>query len=271
MEGFGDRFEPRQSRDFTRLGFQNCGPQPHYRTSKKVTDGSLAMSAGKYDVLLFAEHDLYAPALEPTDQMNNRMCVMNKGTMTRVSYNTNDGARTKWNQYGGTGFTLNADMRARVTKDGWGSDSTKLGRWTWTKIGGKDGMATVFVSAYRPCHTPDGLHTVWRQHTRYFKENEDIRNPDVHALFIRDLCKFLDDLRDDDNNVVLGMNANDDDRDGKVTRALWEVGMFEAVVSNHKDKSVFATCAKNTQRKPINSIWTSPGLAVLRCGFCSLP
>ena len=53
MEGFGDRFEPRQSRDFTRVGFQNCGPQPQYRTSKKATDGSLAMSAGKYAVLLF--------------------------------------------------------------------------------------------------------------------------------------------------------------------------------------------------------------------------
>ena len=43
--------------------------------------------------------------------------------------------------------------------------------------------------------------------------------------------------------------------------------MFEAVVSNHKDKSWPATCAKNTQRKPIDSILTSPGLAVLRCSF----
>ena len=76
------------------------------------------MSVGKYDVLFFAEHDLYAPALEPKNQMHDRMCVMNKGTMTRLSYNTNDGAGTKWIQYGGTGFTLNADMRARVTKDG---------------------------------------------------------------------------------------------------------------------------------------------------------
>ena len=67
--------------------------------------------------------------------------------------------------------------------------------------------------------------------------------------------------------MVLGVDANDDVRDGEVTRALWEVGMFEAVVSNHKDKSGPATCAKNTQRKPINSIWTSPALAVLCCGF----
>ena len=43
--------------------------------------------------------------------------------------------------------------------------------------------------------------------------------------------------------------------------------MYEAIVSNHKEKSVSATCAKNTQRIPIDSIWTSPGLTVLRCGF----
>ena len=86
------------------------------------------MLAGTYDLFLFAEHDLYGPALEPKHQMHHRMCVINKGTMTHLSYNTNDGVGTKWNQYGGTEFTLNADMRARVTKDGWGSDPTKLGR-----------------------------------------------------------------------------------------------------------------------------------------------
>ena len=80
-------------------------------------NGSLAMSAGKYDVLLFAEH-LYASALELKHQMHNYMCVMDKGTTTRLSYNTNNGAGTKWNQYRGTGIALNADMRARVTKDG---------------------------------------------------------------------------------------------------------------------------------------------------------
>ena len=89
MEGFVDCFEPRQSKDFTRVAFQNCGPQPQYRTSKKATDGSLAMSAGKYDILLFAEHVLYASALEPKHQMHDCMCVMNKGTMTCLSYNTN--------------------------------------------------------------------------------------------------------------------------------------------------------------------------------------
>ena len=50
VERFGECFEPIQSKDFTRVLFQNCGPQLQYRTSKKAMDGSLAMSAGKYDV-----------------------------------------------------------------------------------------------------------------------------------------------------------------------------------------------------------------------------
>ena len=74
------------------------------------------MSAGKYDILLYAEHGLYPPALEPRHQMHDRMCVMDKGTFTRLSYNTNNGIDTMWNQYGGTGITLNKDMRARMRK-----------------------------------------------------------------------------------------------------------------------------------------------------------
>ena len=125
----------------------------------------------------------------------------------------------------------------------------------------------MFVSAYKPCHSPKGLKTVWRQQARYFKREEGIHNPDVHALFTQDLVRFLGDLRDDENNVVLGMDANDDVRDREVTKVLWKIGMFEAVASNHKEKSVPVTCGKNTQRKPIDSIWTSLGLTVLRYGF----
>ena len=88
------------------------------------------MAAVKYDVFLFAEHDLYGPALEPKHQMHDRICTTNKGTMMRLSYNTNDGSGTNWRQYRGTNFTTTQDMRARMIQNGWGSDPTKLGRWT---------------------------------------------------------------------------------------------------------------------------------------------
>ena len=86
------------------------------------------MSAGRYDVLLYAEHGLYPPALGPQYQMHDWMFVMNKGTFTCLSYNTNDGIDTKLNQYSGTWITLNKDMRAKKAKDGVGGDLLKLGR-----------------------------------------------------------------------------------------------------------------------------------------------
>ena len=112
VEGFGDCFHPTQSTEVTRIAFQNSRPQPQYCTSKKATDGALAMEAGKFDVLLFTEHGLYPPALQPRHGWYVRMCTRNKGTYSRLSYNTNDGEATKWNQYGSTSITLNADLNS---------------------------------------------------------------------------------------------------------------------------------------------------------------
>ena len=61
-------------------------------------------------------HDLYPPASEPQHQIHDRMCMMNKGTFTCLSYNTNNGPDTLWNQYGGTRITLNKDMRAKKSE-----------------------------------------------------------------------------------------------------------------------------------------------------------
>ena len=63
------------------------------------------------------------------------------------------------------------------------------------------------------------------------------------------------------------MDASNDVWEGEVTKALMEIGIFKAVVINHGGESVPTICAINKQGKPIDSIWTFPGLTVLRCGF----
>ena len=88
------------------------------------------------------------------------------------------------------GITLTANMRSRMMERGSGGDSTKPGRWTWVCIGGKDVIPTVFVSTYHLWKNINGLNTECNQQARYFKQEEDIEVPDVHALFIRGLCKF---------------------------------------------------------------------------------
>ena len=82
----------------------------------------------------------------------------------------------------------------------------------------------------------------------------EIEEPDIHALFLEDLCKALSDFCDFGHHVVLGMDANDDVRDGVMSVALDEIGIGEAVIKNHRGESVPATYARNTLRKPIDSI-----------------
>ena len=68
VEGFGDLFQVQHPPDVTRVvGFQNCGPQRKSRHAKKLQDGAMAVSSGKYDVMLVAEHGLYSPKLESSD------------------------------------------------------------------------------------------------------------------------------------------------------------------------------------------------------------
>ena len=126
VEGFGDFFQVQHPSDVTCVGFQNCGPQPQMRHNKRTQDGAMVMAGGKYDVLLVAEHGLYPPALDTKEGWHDRMCMTMKSPYSRLSYNTNDGEAIHWNQFGGTGVTITADMKFRMASKG--EDQTKLGR-----------------------------------------------------------------------------------------------------------------------------------------------
>ena len=81
-----------------------------------------------------------------------------KGSYSRLTYNTNDGDSTPWNQYEGTGVTLTTDMKSRMASKG--PYPTKLDQWTWVRIEGKAGESTVFVSVYCPCKNMKGMDIV---------------------------------------------------------------------------------------------------------------
>ena len=77
------------------------------------------------------------------------------------------------------------------------------------------------------------MSTVWNQHVRYYQSERDIDEPDVHPLFIADLCTALGDLRYLGYHVVLCMNSNDNDQNGSVSAAPTDIGIKEAIINNH--------------------------------------
>ena len=94
VEGFGDLFQEQHSLDVTHVGFHNCGPQQQSRHDKKSQDGAMAMTGGKYNVLLDAEHGLYPSNLDVKHGWHDRMCMTMKSSYSRLSYNTTNGDAT---------------------------------------------------------------------------------------------------------------------------------------------------------------------------------
>ena len=63
------------------------------------------------------------------------------------------------------------------------------------------------------------------------------------------------------------MDVNEDVRKGKISKALEEIGVSEAILNFHKDRSRSSTCDTNKNCKVIDSIWMSPCIQILCCRF----
>ena len=90
------------------------------------------------------------------------------------------------------------------------------------------------VTAYNPCKSTKGLNTVYKQHLRYLRSENDDRDP---------LKAFEEDLRDtlaawieDGEHVMLSMDANQDVRSGSLHRMLATLGLRDIILARHQSQ-----------------------------------
>ena len=86
-------------------------------------------------------------------------------------------------------ITIDENMCSYKIRNGNGQDKEHLGRWTWTRVRGRDNIHSRFITAYRPCKNK-GLNTVWTQQRNHY-QRKDIENPDPIAIFDKDLIKEM--------------------------------------------------------------------------------
>ena len=89
-----------------------------------------------------------------------------------------------------------------------GKDSRWLGRWAWTWYHGKSGVNLRFVTAYRLVLNRQGVQSVWNQQKGYFEGIKDDRCP--RQIFVDDLSKEVEGWLEAGDQLVIGMDANDD-------------------------------------------------------------
>lgn len=148
-----------------------------------------------------------------------------------------------------------------------GEDPTGLGRWCWTLLQGRQGIRTRIVSGYRPAsdHTNEPL-TVASQHLHYF-ESRDQRHRSPRQAFLDDLGDQIRSWMDNGEQIVIGLDINEDARSDVITAWAQAHTLLNAHTTLFPTTQAVATCNKSATERPIDGIWVSPGLDLVDCGM----
>jgi hypothetical protein len=263
LEAFGDLLGKKEANVF-RIMLQNVNNLPvssHVYRSRQLVD---CISNQELDVYLMTEVGLCWNKLSAYDQWYERTTGRLTHQKSIFSYNKTELHQTKSIQHGGVGICTTDEGVHRVLSTG--EDSSGLGRWAWVRLQGKAGRTIRIITAYRPCGA-GGEGTVWEQHQRHFGTQEPNQVINPRSQFLTDLRTAITDWQAAGDYLILGMDANEDVRHGDAASMMTTVSMHEAILAKHSSKSPPATYNRNYSRQPIDGIWVSDGLEILRGGY----
>lgn len=244
-----------------RIGFQNINGLPIHSASKLRCINELIQDQ-ELDFYGVQEINLNFNVLPSSEQWKHRTSNVTGYSHHAINVNTKS---TVTRLFGGTACFMPTTTRHRAISHG--NDPTGLGRWCWTLLEGRQGIKTRIVSAYRPASddTNEPL-TVASQHLHYF-ETHDVRHQQPRSAFLADLGAALQQWNDAGEQIILGMDANEDVRSNNMMQWTRDSHLVNAHTTLFPHTSAVATCNKSRQERPIDGIWTSPGLDLLDGGM----
>ncbi len=259
-EDFGDPLTKKQDTAM-RVVLQNVGRLPSYKHHSKSIGWLDFIISSQTDVALMTEVGLRWNRVDPGDQWNERLAMKFRASRSVMAYNSKDQDDSVY-QFGGVGITITDEMAHRVVETG--KDPYGMGRWAWSRIRGQEGVHTRTVSVYRPCQI-GGPESVGAQHRRVMSQLD--RDEDPRAAVYRDLGQDVEKWLADGDNLIIGIDANEDIRTGDTKKAFEEWGLREAIISKFGAQAVPATYHRNENRIPIDGLWHTPGIEILKCGY----
>jgi hypothetical protein len=181
-----------------------------------------------------------------------------------MAYNTTEPEMTTTVQFSGVGIIATDDDAHRVISQG--VDDSGLGRWSWLHLEGKESHFLHVVSAYRPvANFSHGPSTVHAQHECFLSKQD--RDKEPRNTFYTDLILAVATWKAMGDLIVIGIDANEDVRQGGTARIFSKMALREVILELHHHKLPPATCDKNNNREPIDGLFASPGVRIVAGGY----
>ena len=247
--------------DFARICLLNISGFSLSAHSAKDDHLRSFMEENDVDVMILPEANVCWHKLYHRDRLHERTFGWFEDIHRGHAYNFGDDESDR-RQYGGIVILSRNHSASRVMESG--RDETGLGRWTWVRYRGRNGIITRIVGCYRPCvpSSTSSSGSVYAQHQRHFNAAADDICP--REAFIRDLKTDIQSWLDSGDQLIIGLDANEDMRRGPVSSMLREKGMSEAVMALH---GVNAPPTTDYGSKVIDGIWVSPTLTPTKAGY----
>jgi hypothetical protein len=99
----------------------------------------------------------------------------------------------------------------------------------------------------------------------YFRSKEEFTCP--LKLFDLHLKQQLQGWLTEGEHIIIGLDMNEDARQGDTAGMFREIGLVDAILILHKSDSPPETNYKNNQEHPIDAIFTTPGIAPTEGGY----
>jgi hypothetical protein len=268
---FGDVLRESKSEEVFRVGFQNLKKLPVNRNNIKSMDYYRFLSTNSFDVFLAAEEGLYWPKLGKFNSQFERLkevFPIPGSFRFQSAFNTRE-TDPDLTQWGGTGTLIMSSLTSRVMSRGY--DDSNLGRWSWIRLQGRGNSHIRVISAYRPCISQNGASSVLNQHYNHwslqkrFNAKDEIIDPRI--AFYQDLGAALDTWMSMGDQIIIGIDANEDVRYGATSRFFRSKQLSECILDRHEPLAPPSTQSTNTNNSPIDGIFCSYGLKATAAGY----
>ena len=193
--------------------------------------------------------------------MRERMSRWARNVRVSSAYNTNKSEAEGTHLQGGESACCFDDAESRIIN--MGVDETLMGRWTWVRLGGKNGLATKIYSAYRPCKNY-GENGVYAQQIRALSSNGDTRCP--QKAMMEDLKKDMMKAKESGDQIILAADFNTEINGEEIRELMDDLAMENAITERHGEEG------PPTYRwgsKQIDTILVSRSIRVTACGYLS--
>jgi hypothetical protein len=254
----GDTFTSDKPTNTIRLAFQNLnglGTNQYQQQLSLIAHEQISLDI---DILGMTEHCVN---VFHHDTLKNLHQAIKQTTNEKTSLQINSSASQINQRYlpGGTATLLVGNTVGRVEPNGKGGDS--LGRWSYVHLRRKQLKPVTIITIYQVNKQPTNAigNTAWHQQ-RLALDAHGHHDTHPRTAFINDLITFINSLRQQDHDLIIGGDFNDtiSRNNSGILKLIMQTGLVDIWQHRHPSHQPFNTYARGSER--IDTALCSPTL-----------